>query len=103
VRWAIAKSVPCCRCGRAIAPARPGLDRIKCRPVCLECLPELSGATFVERLRALRVAKDLSRHQLAEAAGLSPSAIRYYEGEGSIPRGAALAKLVAVLGPMLLG
>ena len=52
---------------------------------------------------ALRLAKGLSRKQLAEAASLSASAIRNYERQGSVPGDATLCKLVGVLGPMLMG
>ena len=53
---------------------------------------------FAERLRELRMEKELSQRELAEATGLTQSAINLWENAQRIPNGVAIATLASVFG-----
>lgn len=50
---------------------------------------------FAERLKELRLEKELSQAQLAKATGLSHTAIVYWENEQRIPNANAVVILAA--------
>ena len=61
---------------------------------------------FSERLKELRIEKDLSQAQLAKATGLSHTAIVYWETEQRVPNANAiiiLAEFFGVTTDYLLG
>lgn len=53
---------------------------------------------FAERLRELRMEKELSQRELAEATGLTQSAINLWENAQRIPNGVAIATLARFFG-----
>jgi hypothetical protein len=62
--------MPCCRCGRLIVSAaavvRDAIDAL-----CLPCLEDFPAASFGQRLKALRLARGLSRATLECLTGLN--------------------------------
>ena len=53
---------------------------------------------FSERLKELRIEKDLSQAQLAKATGLSHTAIVYWETEQRVPNANAIVILAEFFG-----
>jgi DNA-binding XRE family transcriptional regulator len=72
------------------------------RVLCLACLDRLPRATLGQRLRAYRVAAELTRLELAERAGVSISVIGNCERGQHKPSWKSLGKLVKVLGVGLI-
>ena len=95
------RSVPCARCGRPIVSAGV-LTADVGNALCLPCLAQTPGATFAQRLRALRLAAGLTRVELERRAGLKRGTAGRYENRGHTPGAEALARLARVL-PGLLG
>jgi len=85
---------PCQSCG---APA-PRRSRAGHCPACAAADP---SAPFAERLWALRLAAGLTQAGLAGRAGLSDTAVSFYERGRGRPRPDSLAALARVLGPAL--
>lgn len=70
--------------------------------VCLRCLHKKPEASFGERLRAYRVAVELTQTALANAARLRPTQITEYERDVRQPGWRNIARLVKVLGVDLI-
>jgi transcriptional regulator with XRE-family HTH domain len=90
--------ITCRRCGQEIAPW-PGASRNLGPVYCLECLPE--KVSFGQRLRAHRVAAQLTQAELAARIGVPPGMICYWERDQRRPMRRNVAALVSVLGPGL--
>jgi hypothetical protein len=94
--------VRCAVCRRVLTRGAGGLQR-NAPALCLKCLARTPGASFGQRLRAYRLAAGLAQRQLAERAGMATGTVWSYEQDETVPRGRHLARLVAVLGPGLVG
>jgi transcriptional regulator with XRE-family HTH domain len=90
------KPVACPACGGAAGTAQTARDHAPA--LCLACLEKRPGATFAERLRALRIALGLSLEALAGRAGLSTWAVRVLEKGKCCPRPGTLHRLAEALG-----
>jgi transcriptional regulator with XRE-family HTH domain len=95
----------CGRCGAAVATGhkayQPGRDVL-----CAGCLRGRPDLPFPQRLKALRLAGNLSMAQLSSRCGLSRTAVGGYERGQARPTGASARKLARALGvslPALLG
>jgi transcriptional regulator with XRE-family HTH domain len=89
------KPVACPACGGAAGTAPTARDHAPA--LCLACLGKRPGATFAERLRALRIAAGLSLWALAGRAGLSAWAVRVLEKGKCRPLPGTLRKLAEAL------
>jgi len=58
-------------------------------------IKEQRPSVFARRLRQLRKARQLTQEELAEALGLAPSTIAYYEAIAKNPRLATLERIAA--------
>jgi len=87
---------PCPSCGRPL----PRGPRAGPCPACVLADP---GATFGQRLQALREAAGLSRRELSVRAGPGARAIGRYEQGQAHPASGSLEALARALGPGLLG
>jgi hypothetical protein len=100
-RTGIARLVPirCRECQRIITRLRTVRDHNG--PVyCLDCLP--GSATFGQRLKAQRLAKDLTLMCLGELTGIAWNLLSKYERDLVEPKYGSLVKLIRVLGVGLL-
>ncbi|HEV3258840.1 MAG TPA: helix-turn-helix domain-containing protein [Gemmataceae bacterium] len=91
----------CHRCGMEIT-AESRLARQGGPVLCPGCLAVQPGATFAQRLRALRLAAGLTQAELGRTAGLGKLVVASYEQNRCTPNDRNLAKLVRVLGPGLV-
>jgi transcriptional regulator with XRE-family HTH domain len=95
------RGVPCCSaCGRPTGPALPA-STPGVPAFCLRCLPP--KARVGVRLKALRLAAGLTLAEVGRRALVPESCVLSYERGESTPRPRALARLVEVLGPQLVG
>ena len=90
----ILPGIPCCACAKEIAPKPWG--RGVSRVFCLSCLP--ADAAFGERLRAYRVAAQLTQGELANRVGVLLQTIYKWERHRIQPRPSNVAKLGSILG-----
>jgi DNA-binding XRE family transcriptional regulator len=97
-----ARPVSCRACGGLIVGHLPG-NQPPPPALCPACLARRPAAPFAERLRTLRLARGLTRTELARRAEFRHDAIARYESGAAEPRPAPLARLVRVLGPGLMG
>ena len=98
------RSISCRLCGVVIVSAGHAMADMHNKPVCLQCLANMPHASFAERLRALRIARDLTQKQLAEKSGLTANTIHVLERElHRHPSEETIEKLAKILGPELLG
>jgi transcriptional regulator with XRE-family HTH domain len=85
----------CHRCGRsATETASAATSR---HNLCMSCLLRQSDYPLSERLRALRLARNWTQHELAEASGVSSSTIFHMESSGHEPGLRIIRKLAAAL------
>jgi DNA-binding XRE family transcriptional regulator len=94
----------CRRCGTAIASGHKAEQRP--RVLCLACLRRQPALPFAERLKAFRLAHNLSRAQLSVLCSLSRALIGNYErGEGqpTLPSARRLAAALHISLSTLLG
>jgi transcriptional regulator with XRE-family HTH domain len=90
------RTLNCPRCGTPVASGHKAYQA--CQPsVCLGCLRLTPNAPFAERLKALRLARNLSVAQLSVRSGLSRTSIQNYERHQALPTPASLRKLAQCL------
>jgi transcriptional regulator with XRE-family HTH domain len=96
--------IHCRQCATLIATGLPETDGVKNPPLCLTCLAGVDPDAFGERLRALRLARGLTRSKLAAASGVTIDTIRAHERlQSRKPYRPTIVRLTALLGPALQG
>ena len=98
---ASARPVVCRACGAVVVRHLPG-NQPAPAALCPACLVRHPAAPFADRLRTFRLARGLTRAELARRAGFRYDAISRYESGAAEPRPPQLARLVHVLGPRLM-
>ena len=86
----------CAKCGVAIATGRK-VHQGNQPALCLNCLHQSPDATLGQRLKTLRLARNLSVGQLSARSGLSKTAIENYEKGRSAPTRDTLRRLACHL------
>jgi hypothetical protein len=86
----------CRACGAVLCATRQ--DMWTARALCLNCLDKISGVMFGERLRAHRIARGLSRRDIAQKARVCVTTATLLEQHQRRPQPGTLRKLAAALG-----
>jgi transcriptional regulator with XRE-family HTH domain len=82
----------CAKCGVTIATGHK-VHQGDQPALCPGCLRQSPHATFGQRLKALRLARNLSVAQLGDQCGLSRTTIENYEKDQAVPTPASFRKL----------
>jgi DNA-binding XRE family transcriptional regulator len=85
----------CERCGTAVAKGHKAHQGAHC--LCEGCVRKQPDLPFAERLRAFRLARNMSRAQLGTRSGLSPAVIGIYERGHGRPNPNTASKLANAL------
>jgi DNA-binding XRE family transcriptional regulator len=93
----------CKVCGGVVSADPRIADNYLAEVLCLGCLARRPAAPFFFRLRAVRTAAALTCPELAARTRISRTSLYGYEAGKHLPRATTLAKLLRVLGPVLLG
>jgi transcriptional regulator with XRE-family HTH domain len=87
----------CSSCSSVIARG-PVTLRLNSSAHCLDCLQRLPAPTLGQRIKAYRVAADLTQAELARRIGVDYMTVSYWERDLKMPMWRAIAALITVLG-----
>jgi len=87
----------CSGCSCVIAQGPPTL-RLNGSAHCLDCLQKLPAPTLGQRLKAYRIAADLTQAELAERIGVQLMTVSCWERDLKTPVWRTIASLITVLG-----
>jgi transcriptional regulator with XRE-family HTH domain len=91
----------CSGCNSVIAQGPPTL-RLNGSAHCVACLQKLPAPTLGQRIKAYRIAADLTQAELAQRIGVNVMTVSYWERDLKTPVWRTIAMLITVLGPDFL-
>jgi transcriptional regulator with XRE-family HTH domain len=91
----------CSGCNSVIAQG-PITLRLNGSAHCLDCLQKLPAPTLGQRIKAYRIAADLTQAELAERIGVQLMTVSCWERNLKTPVWRTIASLITVLGPDFL-